>query len=302
MSAPYLVTKELSWIVTAVLAAAWLAWPVMLWSGWRALRPAAPLSKRLTPLAWFVASALFAYAHFIEPRWITQRHTHLTLGFPARIAVVSDYHLGMFKGPDFLDRVVDRLNELEVDAVLIAGDHLCLPQRPLVELLAPLKRIRHPVFSVPGNHDDAPGPVEARQALDLRQALQSLGVKTVEYTHAEMPRFTIVGLGDHYAGRDGREALVSAPRHKPVIALFHNPDTAMSLQPGDAVLAVAGHTHGGQLRIPGLFRNMIPTQHAFDRGLHTFPPVPTFVSSGLGESGVPLRLFNPPVIDVLEID
>ena len=67
-------------------------------------------------------------------------------------------------------------------------------------------------------------------------------------------------------------------------------------------LAVAGHTHGGQIRIPGLYRRVIPTRYPFDRGLHTFPPVPTFVTSGLGESGLPLRLFNPPVIDVLDIE
>lgn len=43
------------------------------------------------------------------------------------------------------------------------------------------------------------------------------------------------------------------------------------------------------------------SSNPFDRGLHTWTPTPTFVSSGLGEVGLPIRLLNPPVIDVLTI-
>ncbi len=300
MTPPYQLSGLSHTLASTFLALLWLAWPLLAWLGWRLVRGPKLWRKRLlfgVPLA---LTALFSYAHFIEPRWITQRHTPLALGFKARIAVISDYHLGLFKGADFLGRVVDELNAMEVDVVLIAGDHLNYPDRPLVELLAPLQRLRHPVYSVPGNHDDSPN--EPERTADLKQALQSLGVHTVEYSHVVLPQFTLVGLGDHWAGRDGRKPLDEAPHDKPIVVLFHNPDTAMSLRPGDAVLAVAGHTHGGQVRIPGLYHRVIPTKYPFDRGLHSFTPVPTFVTSGLGEIGLPLRLFNPPVIDVLEIE
>ncbi len=286
-------------VVLALLGLTWLAWPLWLWSGWR-LRSA---GTRLRGAAWsllFLATSLFIEARFIEPNCLIQRDTPLQLGFKARIAVISDYHLGMYKGPDFLDHVVDRLNALDVDAVLIAGDHLFLPDRPLVELLAPLRRLKHPVYSVPGNHDDK--LADPQRGQDLYAALLAVGVTPLEYSHAELARFTLVGLGDLRAGHDGRGPLQHAPRDKPVVVFFHNPDTAPSLQPNDAALAIAGHTHGGQVRIPWLYRRFLPVNHPFDRGLHTFPPVPTFVTSGLGESGLPLRLFNPPVIDVLEIE
>ncbi len=297
---PYLFTGPLHWLAVIVLGLAWLGWPYLAWTAWRLTRRTYRWPQRLALAGMFCGTALLLYAHFIEPRWITQRHTTLQLGFKARVAVIADYHMGLFKGPDFLDRVVDELNTLDVDAVLIAGDHLNYPSRPLAELLAPLKRVKHPMFSVPGNHDDHPG--EPERTNDLRQALLSVGVTPVEYTHAALPTFTLVGLGDHFAGRDSRDPLLRAPHDKPIVVLFHNPDTAMDLQPGDATLAVAGHTHGGQIRVPGLYRRVIPTRHPFDRGLHTFPPLPTFVTSGLGESGLPLRLFNPPVIDVLDIE
>jgi len=169
----------------------------------------------------------------------------------------------------------------------------------LPELLAPLARLRHPAFSVPGNHDESrPGPPVRDE---LRRTLMAVGVTPVEYRHVLLDRFTLVGLGDHFAHRDGIQPVLAAPADKPRIVLMHNPDSAMALPPGSAVLALAGHTHGGQIRIPPLYRYAIPCVYPFDRGLHTFGPVPIFVTSGLGQTGLPMRFLNPPVIDVLEI-
>jgi predicted MPP superfamily phosphohydrolase len=152
---------------------------------------------------------------------------------------------------------------------------------------------------VPGNHDESfPGPPVREE---LRRTLLAVGVTPVEYRHVQRERFTLIGLGDHFAGRDGIEPVLAAPADKPRIVLMHNPDSAMALPPGSAVLALAGHTHGGQIRIPRLYRYAIACAYPFDRGLHTFGPVPTFVTSGLGQTGVPMRFLNPPVIDVLEI-
>jgi predicted MPP superfamily phosphohydrolase len=291
-----------AWIVqSAIIWASWLIWPLVAWLAWRTVRHRRALSRRqmLRSAVGFVLALWFIEMRFIEPALIVERHTALNLGFEARLALISDYHVGLLNSPDFLDRVVDRLNALPVDVVLIAGDHLSRPDRPLAELLAPLARLRHPAFSVPGNHDEShPGPPVRDE---LRRALLAVGVTPVEYTFVVRDRFTLVGLGDHYAHRDGIEPLLTAPSDKPRIVMMHNPDTAMTLPPGSAALALAGHTHGGQIRIPLLYRYAIPCRYPFDRGLHTFSPVPTFVTSGLGQTGVPMRFLNPPVIDVLEI-
>ena len=117
----------------------------------------------------------------------------------------------------------------------------------------------------------------------------------------QLPSFTLVGLGDRWANRDHLTPLEAAPKDKPIIVLLHNPDSAMQLKPNAAVLVLAGHTHGGQIRIPWLYKKVIPTVHPFDRGLHAIAPVPVFVSAGLGEVGLPMRFLNPPTIDVLEL-
>ena len=291
-----------TWIVQwAFVWLSWLVWPLigwLLWRQWRQRRTR-PWRQKLRSVIVLMLALWFVEMRFVEPALIVERHTVLDLGFQARVALISDYHVGLFNRPHFLERVVDRLNAMPLDAVLIAGDHLSKPDRPLSELLAPLARLRHPAFSVPGNHDESrPGPPVRDE---LRRALLAVGVTPVEYRHVVRERFTLVGLGDHFAHRDGIEPVLAAPADKPRIVLMHNPDSAMALPPGSAALALAGHTHGGQIRIPLLYRYAIPCAYPFDRGLHTFGPVPTFVTSGLGETGVPMRFLNPPVIDVLEI-
>ena len=282
----------------------WIAWPLLallLWRLWRWRRHG--WAGRAGILLVLAAMLCFIDARFVEPAMVTVRKTTLQVPIrsAANIALISDLHVGRFKDQRFLQRVVDELNAMPVDAVLIAGDFYGeYDGRPLAELLAPLKGLRHPAYAVPGNHDE--GPPDGRPVMaELGAALRALGVRPLQGAHADLGAVTLVGLGDRWAGHHGLEPLRSAPRGKPALVLMHNPDSAMQLRPGEAVLALAGHTHGGQLRIPGLYRRAIPCEHPFDRGLHTFGPVPVFVTSGLGETAVPLRWMNPPVIDLLRL-
>lgn len=293
---------SLSWYLKlAFLWGSWLSWPLLAWQGWRLVRQGWRWSwwRRVAALAVLAVLLVFIDARFIERYRVTVQETAIPIGVPARVALIADLHIGLYKSPAYLDRVVDRLNELQPDAVLIAGDLTYEPDQDLALLLGPLKRLTMPAYSVPGNHDEErPGP---RLDRVLRQTLQSLGVTPVEYTHADLGSFTLVGMGDRWAGKDGIAPVQAAPHDKPIVVLMHNPDSAMQLAPGMARLVLAGHTHGAQIRLPGLASKVIASENGFDRGLHEWAPVPVYVTSGMGESRAPLRWRVPPVIDLIDL-
>jgi uncharacterized protein len=172
----YEAATALWWFKLALYWGSWLAWPLLAFVLWRLVRQWRSWRKHRRLGAGVLILALLAFidARFVEPQLIVQRETSLVLGFQARIAVISDHHLGIYKRSGFLERVVDRLNAMELDAVLIAGDHVYEPDRPVDELLVPLARLRHRALSVPGNHDEQrPGPpvqTALRAALVKRDA------------------------------------------------------------------------------------------------------------------------------------
>ena len=84
-----------------------------------------------------------------------------------------------------------------------------------------------------------------------------------------------------------------------VVVLAHNPDATSLFPPGIVTVTFTGHTHGGQIRIPWIYRFAIPTHGSFDRHWHDVPNTRLFVTSGVGENAVPLRFLVPPVIDVI---
>jgi uncharacterized protein len=255
---------------------------------------------------WIAAmSALFActlgvaaaYGRFVEPeRLLVAEHT-LQIGAPLRVALISDLHIGMFQGRERMQQIVDRLNTLDVDAVLVAGDWTYEPIEPLMTLLAPLAGCKHRVLSVPGNHDEErPGPPLADE---LHAALIAHRVETIEGRVALVKGVRIVGMGDRWAKKD--EVPTLADDRTPLVALSHNPDSVDRLRDTPIRVLLAGHTHGGQINLPWLTERVLKgiTPQGFKKGLYQRGEQQVFVTSGLGMVGMPLRLFQPPVIDVV---
>lgn len=280
----------------------WLVLPCVAWLLWRLRRR----EGRWLCVALLAACLVFAWARFVEPQWIRVQETTLAgTGLHADIALVSDIHLGVYKDRRFLERLVERLQALPVDAIAIAGDLTYEPGEASLEaMFAPLAALDRPLYVVLGNHDpQAPGPdIDAA----LRRALVAHGARVIEGQIVDSGAgYRWAGLGDRWAGRDDPGVLHASPSPLPTLVLAHQPDSAAGLRPGAASLLLAGHTHGGQIRIPWLYRMVIPSRMGFDRGeRHLAVPggeVRTFTTAGVGEIGLPLRLFNPPTIDVLRL-
>lgn len=261
------------------------------------------------------AVVLVLWAFVFEPASLrTVRYEISIPGWPRtcaglRIAVLSDLHVGSpFNGTGKLDRVVRAIRDAHPDLVLLAGDYVVQNVLggtfvPPETTAAALRRLapRQGTWAVLGNHD---------WWLDgerVRSAFESAGIRVLE--DASVPidagacRFWLAGIGDLWEGRhDVRRALGFVTDNAPVIAFTHNPDIFPDLPPR-VNLTIAGHTHGGQVRVPLVGRPIVPSRfgeryaagHVEEGGRHLF------VSPGIGTSILPVRFQVPPEISVITL-
>ncbi len=233
------------------------------------------------------------------------------------IAQLTDIHHGPWTSLAFVRRIVEATNALNADLIALTGDYILYSNayvRPVAAELTEL-RARIGVLGVMGNHDwfDA-GPVTQSE---FRRAGLRLIDNSRVYVSSDRrlcrggaPRqgLCIAGLADLWGGRpDYSQALGGVPHDMPRVLLSHNPDTAELPVARDrrhrVDLMLSGHTHGGQINIPGLGSPFIPSSYGqkYAHGLIDGPSFPVFVSTGLGTNAIPLRFCCPPEIALITL-
>ncbi|MEA2283404.1 MAG: uncharacterized protein QOK21_4011 [Solirubrobacteraceae bacterium] len=261
------------------------------------------------------AAGVAVWAGWVEPRRLVVRHDALELAhWPAslddlKVGVIADIHSGVpHMGRDAIARAVARLAAEEPDLVLLLGDYLdgspLFGGRLAPEAVASeLGRLRAPLgtMAVLGNHDWVGGGHRMWVALE-RNGITVLENRAVP-VDARGTRLWIAGLADvRHRRADPEGTLADVPPGEPVLVLSHDPD-AFPHVPERVALTLAGHLHGGQVAIPLLRRFVLPSwygeryarRHVVDAGRRLY------VSSGLGTSGLPVRLLAPPEVAVLTL-
>lgn len=210
------------------------------------------------------------------------------------IAAASDLHLGALVGPSRLERVVERMNALEPDVVLFAGDIVdeTVTEADEARLSAIMRRLRAPLglYACPGNHEYYSG-LERNAA-----CLRACGVTVLQDEAVAVDRaFTLVGRRD--AGSLGRGekrlsigAILSAsglPADLPVVVLDHQPLHLEEAEQAGAALQISGHTHDGQMFPIGVINSLI---YELNWGYKRKDGTQYYVTSGAGTWGPPLRL------------
>jgi uncharacterized protein len=259
-----------------------------------------------------------AYAAAIEPqRLVVTPYTLQPRGWPAgrkfSITVIADLHAG---GPDMplanIQRIVDTANGLKSDVIVLLGDYIARYRFPVRRIPDPiwgaeLGRLRAPlgVWAILGNHDwwyDLPG---------VRSALGDVRIPILENQAVligpEGERVWIAGIGDQLAHRLGPHrfhgeddlpgTLAQVTTDDPVILLAHEPDIFPKV-PSRVALTFAGHTHGGQIRVPLVWRALVPSRYGsrYAYGHVVEQDRNLIVSGGLGTSIIPARFGVPPEI------
>lgn len=226
----------------------------------------------------------------------------------ARILVVSDFHTGPFLSCHALKRAIEKLCDLEPDLILLAGD---IVSNRLDEFdshrdaFLQLKA-RNGVVAVLGNHDHYCG-----EPLQIKSKLGELGIEVLDNRAIQVSRHKdgrtgnlhIAGIDDYGHGApDLSAALSSAPCDEPLILLSHNPDILFEAAERGVNLVVSGHTHGGQIRLPGLPPLVTMSQHRITSGRFVWQNTDLVVSRGLGVVGLPLRVFCTPDAVLIELE
>lgn len=244
----------------------------------------------------------FIYARFVELNIITVKTTKIQVGFQAKVAVISDTHIGIFNNSLLLEKAVNRINKIDdIDFVLIPGDITFYNFGDLTKMLSPLKKLKYPTFAVLGNHDTGhPGPQIQKQ---LQIALQNNGVILLNNSSYLMTEknIHILGLGDKLAKNDNVSILDRFCVNDNLLVLTHNPDTIMKYKNDIADLTISGHTHGGQFQIPFIYNGGLLEKYHFNDGLYNTKKGKLFISTGIGSVGIPIRLLVPPRVDIIEM-
>ncbi|SOC50057.1 hypothetical protein SAMN05660748_2796 [Blastococcus aggregatus] len=266
---------------------------------------------------------LLAYGVLIEPRLILDE-VHAEVSLPhlgeelggTEIAVLSDVQLGMwFANRGMVERAVETTVEAEPDVVLLGGDFVYSTDPTietqidtLLDLLEPLIESGIPTYAVLGNHD-----YKVDAADELTSALEGAGIPVLRNAAAPVPgpvddpaaQLYVVGIGPDLPNRvDVDAALADVPDDAPRVVLMHNPTVFDRLPAGSAPLTVAGHTHCGQVALPGTpdwaYLALTSEERIVADGWapedHGAEGNRMFVTCGIGFSVVPLRINAPPQV------
>jgi uncharacterized protein len=248
-----------------------------------------------------------------------------------RIAQLSDIHIGSYMSAAEVRRAVAMANELNPDLSVVTGDFITGPGDPLEGCISELSALRAPlgVWGCNGNHEIYADAQEESAKLFARH-----GMKLLRQENAEIAwrggKFNLIGVDYQLArSRSGRRLAMLASagplvrRGMPNILLSHNPSSFPRSAELGMDLMLAGHTHGGQVRVEILDRHFTPARFLtpYEAGLYkrplgsssalddgevwsaqpSAPASLVYVNRGLGTIGAPIRLGVPPEISLLTL-
>lgn len=267
-----------------------------------ALIAAAALLALWLAIAWYEARHVRIERHTVHDARIPVSLDGATLLFAA------DIHAGPIFGSTRVEHLVETINAEEPDIIVLGGDYVGGHANGATVFYPAIGTLRatHGVFAVLGNHDVWEGVGHAREG--MRDAGIELLENDVARIEADGGSIAIAGLEDEWTGMPNATAVSRSigPDEFAVLAA-HNPDSFVSEFDSagtvDWGLALAGHTHGGQLH--GVYWLMPHKPTAFGSrflgGWSMEGETPLLVSNGVGAVTLPLRFLAPPQIHVITL-
>ncbi|MGE3277608.1 MAG: metallophosphoesterase [Vicinamibacterales bacterium] len=224
-------------------------------------------------------------------------------GLPAeldglRIGLVTDVHHSAMVPPEDVMRAVAQVRAAAPDLVVLGGDYVSFADPafmdPVAELLAPLTSAPQGAFAVLGNHDDdrlMPAALARQDITVLRDQRTSLTIRGA--------RLDLAGIR-FWTRKPAEIASVLEGRGETTIVLAHDPRRLAEAAALDAQVVLSGHTHGGQVLVPGVGA-IAGRKFPVLAGYATRENTRIFVSRGVGTVYVPVRINCPPDVAILTL-
>jgi len=220
-------------------------------------------------------------------RYTVERVDVPIAGLPAeldglRIAQLSDIHIGDYMTPVEIARAVDMANELHADLAVVTGDFVSSLGDPLGTCISELSRLRAPlgVWGCNGNHEIYAGVEDDAERLFREKGMRLLRASSAVIEH-NGGRFNLLGVDyqrDHMTSGERTGPMLEEISHlvrrdMPNILLSHNPNSFPRAAELGIELSLAGHTHGGQVKVEIVDHNITPARliSPFVAGLYKLP-------------------------------
>jgi predicted MPP superfamily phosphohydrolase len=253
--------------------------------------------------------ALTSYAANVEPHWPEVVRVELPLARLPQgldgltIAQISDMHAGHFVGPAKIRRYVEMVNALNPDIVAMTGDMFHSGAVSAWMCAAELSALQAPlgIYAVLGNHERRVPPEVGE--LPFRRAGLTVLANAAQRIQVDDDALWMVGVDDMIMRRGNlRQALQDVPDAACKVLLVHEPDLADSASQYPIDLQLSGHTHGGQIRVPGLGALLLPVMgRKYPMGLYSVNGMWVYTNRGLGMNRPALRFNCRPEITLFTL-
>ena len=282
--------------------------------------------KRLAWSTTALGAGMAGYSTLVEPRRVEINHLPIAIkGLPPAfagltIAQLTDLHRSRFVGAGYLNHCIDLANASRPDLMVFTGDYLTHGRahsrrgqlvyggRDAGAALAldcarclGRARARFGVFASLGNHDHwFDGDFVA-------QVIRDRGIPVLRNANTEVrvngESLPIVGLGDLWTEGVNLSRAFAGVTAPFALVLMHNPDTFPDWSRPGAHLILAGHTHGGQVNLPGIGPPLVPSEYGakYAQGLFRRGDTQMYVNRGLGVLFPPVRFNCRPEIAVFHL-
>ncbi len=245
------------------------------------------------------------YGKNMEAERLSVEHIHIPLknlkpvleGF--KIVHMSDTHLYPFTQLEFIREAIALANSLQPDVVALTGDYITDEVDSIFELAPALALLnaKHGVFASLGNHEVWADPIVIRASLE--SAGLSVLVNEGVVLNVGGETIYLAGVDALWDGKpDLNAALEKSPLGVPVVLLAHEPDFAdESTLDGRVSLQLSGHSHGGQICLPGLGPvASAPYAQKYPKGLYDVNGMWVYTTRGIGTGPIPHRINCPPEV------